>query len=308
MTVITLQETSWHSYPKVYSLGHAALAMLLLDDVIVEEKVDGSQFSFGLFGDVLRCRSKGKEIVLDAPEKQFAKAIATAQELQPLLRDGWTYRGEYLEKPKHNVQAHARVPVRNVIIFDVQPKHELYLDYENKKAEADRIGLETVPLLFSGRLTDQAVLLGLLDRESVLGGVKIEGMVVKNYVRFGTDGKALMGKHVSEAFKEIHGKLWKAENPGAGNIVEQLIMRFKTEARWQKAVRHLRDDGKLNDSPKDIGDLIREVQADVLKECSSEIRDILFAWAWPKVARAITGGVPQWYKDQLLARQFEGCA
>jgi hypothetical protein len=41
--------TSWHSYPKLYAMGHRAIADLLLDDVIVQEKVDGSQFSFGLF-------------------------------------------------------------------------------------------------------------------------------------------------------------------------------------------------------------------------------------------------------------------
>ena len=37
------------SYPKIYSLGHAAILDLLDGRVIVEEKVDGSQFSFGLF-------------------------------------------------------------------------------------------------------------------------------------------------------------------------------------------------------------------------------------------------------------------
>lgn len=294
---------SWHSYPKVYSLGHAALAELLLDDVIVEEKVDGSQFSFGVFGGQLRCRSKGQEIVLDAAEKQFAKAIETSRELAPILTDGWTYRGEYLQKARHNVQTHERVPAKNVILFDIQPGHETYLSYAEKKAEAARIGLEVVPILYVGRL-EQAVLLDMLNLTSVLGGCKIEGVVVKNYKRFGPDGKALMGKHVSEAFKEIHGKLWRADNPVSGDIVEQLVMRFKTEARWQKAVRHLRDDGKLTDSPADIGSLIKEVQADVLKECSQEIRDMLFAWAWPKVARAITGGVPQWYKQQLLDLQF----
>ena len=36
------------SYPKVYNLGHKAITDLLLDPIIVEEKVDGSQFSFGM--------------------------------------------------------------------------------------------------------------------------------------------------------------------------------------------------------------------------------------------------------------------
>ena len=50
---------SWHSFPSVYAVGHAALADLFLDDVIVEEKVDGSQFSFGLFAYGWRFPSKG---------------------------------------------------------------------------------------------------------------------------------------------------------------------------------------------------------------------------------------------------------
>jgi len=34
-------ETSWHSYPKIYNLGHRAIRDLLEDPVVVEEKVDG---------------------------------------------------------------------------------------------------------------------------------------------------------------------------------------------------------------------------------------------------------------------------
>lgn len=37
------------SYPKIYNMGHAAIAELLLGEVTVEEKVDGSQISFGIF-------------------------------------------------------------------------------------------------------------------------------------------------------------------------------------------------------------------------------------------------------------------
>lgn len=52
---------SWHSYPSTFALGHRAIADLLLDPVLVEEKVDGSQFSFGVFEQdgerVIRCRA-----------------------------------------------------------------------------------------------------------------------------------------------------------------------------------------------------------------------------------------------------------
>lgn len=60
-----------NSYPKVYALGHPALAGLFDGPVIVQEKVDGSQFSFGLLGQELVCRSHRVQLVLDAPDKMF---------------------------------------------------------------------------------------------------------------------------------------------------------------------------------------------------------------------------------------------
>lgn len=41
--------SSWNSYPQIYALGHRYLEDLLKDPVLVEEKIDGSQFSFGRF-------------------------------------------------------------------------------------------------------------------------------------------------------------------------------------------------------------------------------------------------------------------
>lgn len=51
--------------------------------------------------------------------------------------------------------------------------------------------------------------------------------------------------------------------------------------------------------------MIKEVQADVKKECEDEIKKILFDWAWGTIDRRITGGLAQWYKEHLLAKQFE---
>ena len=104
--------TSWHSYPSPKAVGHGMIRHLFLDDVTVEEKIDGSQFSMGVFGPdrELRCRSKGAQLNLYAPEKMFIQAIETAKRLAPLLTEGYTYRCEYLQKPKHNALAYDRIP------------------------------------------------------------------------------------------------------------------------------------------------------------------------------------------------------
>ena len=62
---------------------------------------------------------------------------------------------------------------------------------------------------------------------------------------------------------------------------------------------------KFGWSPRDIGNLIREIQADTKKECESEIKDALFKHFWPKIQRGITAGAPEWFKEQLLASAFE---
>lgn len=274
----------------------------------MQEKVDGSQISFGSFDGELKIRSKGKELVLDAPEKMFRKAVAAIRDRHEagLLVDGFTYRGEYLETPAHNVNRHDRTPQDHIIIFDVCSGYETYLGPAFAQLAAFDIGFEYVPVFYTGRVNDLESLLSLLDRESVLGGCKIEGIVVKNYHRFGSDGKALLGKYVSDKFKEAHGKVWKNTNPKSGDIILDLQMRYKTEARWQKALQHLRELGQLTDTPADIGKLIVEIQRDTDWECSEEIKELLYKWAWPKIARHITGGAPQWYKDLLAAKQFEG--
>lgn len=317
--------SSWHSYPSIYNLGHRAISELLFSPVVVEEKIDGSQFSFGLFQEMepegalrgeipgairLRVRSKGAEMLVDAPEKMFTKAVETVENLAEQLHIGWTYRGEYLAKPKHNTLCYDRIPNQHIILFDINTEDETYLSYEEKQVEAARLGLEVVPKLFEGMLTDINQFRQFLQTQSVLGGQLIEGVVVKpvGYQLFGRDKKCLLGKFVSEAFKESHKRAWKETDPKSGDILERLIDAYTSPARWQKAVQHLREAGQLEESPRDIPKLIKEIPQDIEKECREEIAEKLFAWAWPHIRRGVTKGFPEWWKEQLLKQQFEEAA
>lgn len=113
------KSSSWHSYPSIFNLGHKAISDLLKGEVNVEEKVDGSQFSFGFFNihrdectflednvpcqceQGLRVRSKGAVMNADAPESLFKEAVNHVKSIEHLLHPGWTYRGECLKKPHH---------------------------------------------------------------------------------------------------------------------------------------------------------------------------------------------------------------
>lgn len=288
------------SYPSIYAVGHRLIEKLFANVVVVQEKVDGSQFSFGLDANGgLCCRSKGSVIHADNPEKMFSKAVETVKAVKSKLVPGWIYRCEYLRTEKHNTLTYGRVPAGNLVLFDVMHREECYLGHSDLKRTAEFLGIDAVPQLHCGLISSISDLASFLDRESFLGGCKIEGVVVKNYDQFGDDKKILIGKFVSPEFKEKHQTAWKKTHPTQADVVQHLVAELKTEARWRKAVQHLRDDGKLTETPQDIGLLIKEVQADVKREEETEIKEALFKHFWPQIQRGIIGGLPEFYKGEL---------
>jgi len=296
--------SSWHSYPSIYNIGHRALAPLMDHVLNVEEKIDGSQFSWGVIEGRLRAKSKNKEIDLQHPESLFASAVKMVQEKQALWHPEWTYRGEALQKPKHNTLGYDRVPPGHVILFDINREEEDYLSYQEKAIEAERVGLMCVPLLAIWHHPTIEEFRSLLPTVSCLGGAVIEGVVIKpvNYDCYGVEKKVLMGKYVSEQFKEQHRIVSKI--PTGRDVIALLAATFATPARWQKAVIHLQEQGMLEGSVKDIGQIIREIPADVLKEHEEEIKDALLKWAWRDLSKGLTRGVAEWYKQRLLETQL----
>lgn len=292
------------SYPKVYALGHAAVSDIFREPVIIEEKVDGSQFSFGRLNDQLVCKSHEARVYPENPPKLFRGAVVTAERLFPHLAEGVFVRGEALEKAHHNVLTYGREPKGNFVLFDINNEHEVYFTREEKEAFARMYDVEIVPVIFQGTIEAVEDITKLLDRESFLGGTKIEGMVIKNYQRFTKDGKAMLGKYVSPQFKETHREKWGDQNPSQGDIVQRIIAGLRTEARWQKVVQHLEEQGKLTHEPKDIGLAVGELRKDIFEEEGEAIKGRLFHEFAEQIYRGAFSGFPEWYKKQLLERQF----
>ena len=280
------------SYPEIYAIGHRAAEDLFSGPVLVEEKADGSQFSFGIIGGSLQIRSKGAKIDVSDPPKMFSQQVAYVYSMQECLEPEVTYRGEALSKPKHNTLVYDRVPENGIIIFDIVKYGEHYFSPETKKIEAARIGLETVPVIYEGTITDSILdmLVTVMPTTmSILGGTAIEGMVFKNYGVYGPDKKILIGKLVSKEFQETHQADRKGRNPHRDEVVVSIGMALNTEARFRKAVE-----------PKDIGPLMKELNMDILKEETDFIKGRLFEHFRKDIMSRATRGFAEWYKDQLL--------
>jgi hypothetical protein len=294
------------SYGKVHAIGHREIKELFSSPVNIEEKIDGSQFSFGLINGDLMCKSRHKMLVMEAPDKLFDCAVGVVKGLGNRLTPEWIYRCEYLQKPKHNALAYDRIPLNHLMLLDVDKGGENFLTPNERRAEAVRLGIECVPVIAENvTVPTPEYISDMLETISVLGGQKIEGVVCKNYDSFTKGGHILKGKYVSERFKEIHKKNWKMDNPGPSDIKEAIAQSLRTEARWEKAIQHLKENGHYTGTPKDIGPLIKEINSDTLEECGDLIREQLFTWARKHIMRRITAGFPEWYKERLLDEAFK---
>jgi hypothetical protein len=292
------------TYPKVWNVGHQSVKDLFEKPVHLQEKVDGSQISFGRSGNELAMRSKGAPLHGVGENKMFDKGIVEIQEAQDLLMPGYTYRGEYLEKPKHNTLIYERVPRHHIAIFDVQRPDGTFLEPSLVAESALELGFDVVPSFGSQLIQSPDDLLQYLERDSFLGGTKIEGVVAKRYDVLTQFGDPMFGKYVSEAFKETHRGDWKDRNPTKDDILTLIVNEYRNPVRWAKAAQHMRDAGTLEGSPRDIGPMMAEVKRDILAECQDEIAQRLFKHFWKQIERGTTQGLPEWWKRELLEGAF----
>jgi hypothetical protein len=293
------------AFPKIFTLGQKYITNIFDDEVEISEKIDGSQFSWGKIKGQLYCRSKGAIQELDCPDKLFSLAVDYIKIIANKLPDDIIFYGEYLQKPHHNVLSYERTPKNNIILFGACKMDKTFI--EDYKQYANLLDLETVPIIFKGKISNFDELKILLQTVSILGKSKVEGLVIKNYKKdlmLGGQIIPLMcGKYVSEEFKEVHKSNWSREHTGKGKW-DVYKDSFQTEARWLKAIFYLRDSGKLDNSPKDIGNLMKRVNIDIEEEEKENIKDFLWKEFGREILKHSTRGLPEFYKEYLAKQNF----
>lgn len=294
------------AFPKILHIGDKQISTLFDDEVEITEKLDGSQIGWGLSGGKLIVRSKGKVQDLDDPDRMFRLGVQYIKSIKDRLTEGAFYYGEYLEKPRHSTLAYDRTPKNHIALFGVLMDGE-FKDYEFIKHEADRLGVDAIPLIYKGKSSPEHVL-ELVHGLSYLGGAEREGVVVKAYKDWEYIGRlhftVMSGKYVTEKFKEVHNRDWKKLNTGKGKW-EALKEQYLSEARWNKAIQHLKENGTLEGSPRDIGNLIKEVKKDITDEEKENIKDKLWNLFGDDLLKHSVKNFPQWYKEKLVKGEID---
>jgi hypothetical protein len=293
-----------------------AIAELFNGFVEIEEKTDGSQFRIHIDPEgKATCGSRQMNFEEAGIDKNFLRGVDhiknTANNVIGIIPNtSIDIFAEILNSPHHNTLTYGRVPKNHIMLFDVLFNGKEWGDRNAKKSIAEALEVEIIPQLWKGNgseitkdLIDQ-----LLLQESVLGKVTIEGIVFKNYSKFYNfdkypfmAGKFLCGKLVRQEFKEANREGWASKN---GQTIPQLIESLRTEARFAKAVQHLKDRAELTNTMRDLPAVIKEIQKDVLEEEGERLKEIIWNKAWGEIRGGLAKGVPEFYKAQLAKEQI----
>lgn len=297
---------------KVFHLGDKYVGGLVGRGVGVEitEKLDGAFMAFGWEDGEMKFRSKRVEL-FEGNAGNFTEIVDYVLSVKDRIPPGFIYYGEYLRKPKQNSIAYDRVPNHNFALFGVWDcvDREFCTGWRRSGILNQPPGFEAVPVLYEGVLANMDIPEKLIKTQmSFLGdSIPIEGVVIKAY---GTPYMIadrvipmMMGKLVRPEFVELNKKRWAGKGV---NKLEEFVLSFREEARWEKAVQHLRDDSALEYSVRDIGKLCQEVVRDILEEEADNAKEWLWNHHKKQIQRSAVKGLPEWYKNVLEKRILDG--
>jgi hypothetical protein len=285
----------------------------------VQEKLDGSQFTFVLNPDYNPEDPKSPQLLfynkggaINPTNKIFLKAMNMLNVLAKTGRmsSQYVYHGEAICSTNHGVVKYERVPKYYVVLYDLTTLDGKYQHPATMKAEATRLGLEAAPVLyfnFDRSISPYEVCQRLVDEiaagkiKSMLGGTP-EGVVLK-HESFVSRGKTVATKLklVTPAFRESHAMKQHKEQATPASSIEEIGKAYSLEARFHKSYQHLRDAGKLKHVMEDVIKIKEELDDDLERECRDEIMMYLWAELAPYVKRACRTGFDDWYKNKLEA-------
>ena len=289
------------SYPKVLTLGSTYTENALIGEVILQEKIDGSQFRWGWNADgSFHVCSKNQKVHVEAPG-MFKEGVEHLLKLENAMVGcpNTVFFGEYLQKPKHNTLKYEKTPINHIVLFDAMANGK----WLTRKALQQWVipwDIDLIPEFAVGKMTIED-LMKFLETDSYLGNEKVEGVVIKNYgqlIEVNGVIRPLFTKYVNQEYRERHQK-----NPAQRSkrlTIQDWLGSWKNENRWLKALQHLTEAQTIVNEPKDIGALIKEVIRDLDEEETENIKNYLYDTYIRDIRNIATRGIPSWYKELLL--------
>ena len=295
-------------YPKIHTLGSLENEGILNEVVVCQSKIDGANFRCRYIAEENRLVFGSRAQLLDNANMNEWKAIRSYLKAFELFKDkfipGVVYFSESMQK--HTINYENIPDTIGYDVFDVE-RQEFY-NWKAAKAAFEQIGIPFINIHFEKHGRDVTIdELKDVIKKSPYRKEGDEGIVLKCYNKKNVFGRPLFAKIVDELFKEENKKAFKQVTPTTTNNEYEVIDRYLTEARFEKAITQLREQGNVVDMslmPK----LFKYLGDDILSEnilyISGEWKALDFKTFYGLIARRCAGML----KECLLKDAHESIA
>ncbi len=266
--------------------------------VIVQEKVDGSQFSVQNIDGVLHFSNKGK--IIPGKSQIYINTFVSLANKLSYFKEGYIYHGEAMRSLRPNTIVYDRVPRYYWILYEVIRISDNYmLTPEEVKEMIVGTNIEFLEPLYDNKydeipkntykdIVDDIMLnISTNKLQSLLGGVP-EGVVFKaiNRVDDGTY-RHRKNKFVRKEFAELnHTRKSKIADVSDDEFIESIGLIYNVEPRFQKAKQHLEENNKWkSNNNANVGSMVGELDIDLLKEAEEDIKNMLFCRFWESIKK-----------------------
>lgn len=252
-------------YPKIKQLGHEDTIKLFLnseDEIVLEEKIDGSNFRVFIKNGELFFGSRN----LDLSENNYNQWERSVKFIKETLQDkdlsfieGHILFGEATNPHTLHYDLEKIPPFLG---FDILTPEGTFI--KNKNEIFETLGLPVVPTVKKIKVSEISKVDDSWVPQSQYGDIKAEGIVFKNYER------QTFAKYVRSEFKEQNKKVFGGSKKHAEDGTDYLSIKYCTSARIEKHIFKLIDEGHKLEMAM-MKDLPKLVTSDMWDECYKDI-------------------------------------
>ncbi|WP_405101630.1 RNA ligase family protein [Oceanobacillus sp. FSL H7-0719] len=250
-------------------------------EVIVMEKLDGANASFGLIEGELKCFSRNKELNENDGLRGFREWVLKNINADELLPNA-IYFGEWLVKHTINYPKDA---YHQFYLFDIYSTlYDKYNSFDLVEMESERLNLKLAPVFYKGEFQSLDHVNSFVGKSAI--GEDGEGIVVKNYSYVDKHGNQIFTKIVSDSFAEKKD-VKKQKLPSNANELDNFIDTYLTNARVEKMIYKLVDNGVINEDfgIEDTGTILKNSGSLIVDDILEEEMDSLLKIVKRKISK-----------------------
>lgn len=287
-------------YMSVVRLGHKTTENVLQpgDPIIIQEKLDGANGSFKLEEGEIVAFSRNERLTEQNNLQGFYEWTQTLDANQ--LRSDVVYFGEWLTKHKINYGD----LTKQFFLFDLYDiEKEKYIHFTEVKKEAERLGLNMIPVFYEGEYQSLEHLESFIG-QTALGVKKGEGIIVKNVDYQDVYGKQLFVKLVIDAFKEVQ-RIKKPKDPNFQSAEIEAVQSVLTRARVEKWIYKLVDEGSLqaNFGMQDMAMILKQITPRIVDDIMQEEGEQMASFDLKEIRKIIGKHLPLLVKEVIETKE-----